>query len=273
MFIPIFIEDGWGEFSLPLDLVQVAMRLTQFFIFEISNACNLAIEHAMYCPYGDPLRYVDQPSATPMSDRQIVEAAVRLYRHHGFRGAIGFHFYNEPTLAWDRMMRVMDAIKQQVAEARFGLLTNGTLLTPDLAEDVRKFWRVEVTNYQNRDYGWLEGLGPIIDIGKPWFDKRLYMPPTPSDSACGRIFNEAILDFFGNCHPCCMDWRGELPLGNLHTDGLDAVIANYQKLRALLHPLSPNAPAKCRECFARCGGAISNIVPEIAADIRREVER
>lgn len=245
------------------------MKWIQYLIFEISSSCNMAPIHSPTCPIWDPGRYANQPHDLPMSTAEIVNAIICMYEIFDFKGIVGFHFYNEPTLEWDRMMRIIGLTKQLVQKARFGLLTNGTLLRADIG--LCKFSQLKVTNYLKRDWSWLRNFVEDVQIIPEEFDRRANPGPDPQDGACGRIFNEMIFDFYGNAHPCCMDWRGELRLGNLHSDSLESIISNFQKLRESIYPMSTNAPEKCRQCFGRFDGAIANIVPGLCSDIAREV--
>jgi radical SAM protein with 4Fe4S-binding SPASM domain len=250
------------------------MKWIHYLIFEISNDCNLASAHTPLCPIKDPERYGNQKCDKALSDGEIVRLASAIYEEYGFRGFVGFHFYNEPTIAWDRMMLVIREIKNTIRPGivpRFGLLSNGVLLIPEKIEGLKQFHQIAITNYQNRDWSWLNGLAPYIDIIKPGLDNRVNPVPQYDNVSCGRIFNEMIIDYYGNVHPCCMDWRGEIPLGNVQDEAISHIIDRYQKLRSSIYPMSPMAPVKCKTCFARAGGNISTIDCSLSETIRQEV--
>lgn len=191
---------------------------------------------------------------------KIINTAIALYERHDFRGLIGFHLYNEPMLEWDRMLDLIAGVKKHVNRARFGLLTNGTLLDKSKTKGIKQFYQVQVSNYENKDWSWLKTLVPSVLILSGKLDARANPPEDLSDVACGRIWNEIIFDYYGNCHPCCMDWRGEIPLGNLHAHDLSDIVTRFQALRSAIYPMSPAAPAKCRKCFGRLNGQISRLV-------------
>jgi len=246
------------------------MRWLQCMNFEISNWCNMAKEHPL-CPIADPLRYDREHEFLPMSEDNICDAIMIMHEQFGFRGMVGFHFYNEPTTMWERMMSIIDRTHVIVPTCRFGLVTNGKLLTRAKADELSKFSQVKITNYLQEDWDWVRVRVEDLEIIQPGFDQRASLPQNQHDGACGRIFHEMAFDFYGNAHPCCMDWRREIFIGNYHNHPLKDIVFSFQQLRALVYPvMSPLAPRRCRFCFSRMNGEIGNIVPEIAAEALKE---
>lgn len=121
------------------------MKHTQFLIFEIGPDCNLACQHRERCPSGDPDRYGRLDTSELLGDDQIINS-VKVAHELGFKGLIGWHYYNEPTLYWDRLTRLTNAIRGKVPAARFILWTNGTSLPNDLSE-LSVFTQMWVSNY------------------------------------------------------------------------------------------------------------------------------
>lgn len=73
------------------------MHLTQYLIFELCRECNLGTAHPE-CPNRHPQRYGSLPADEPLTDNQIVNAAEAMYVTHGFKGRVGWHYYNEPLM-------------------------------------------------------------------------------------------------------------------------------------------------------------------------------
>lgn len=225
------------------------MMYTQFAIFEVTDRCNLARSHS-WCPCA-----TRKPTGTqPMTDGEIVDAAVALYRDYGFGGMVGWHYYCEPLVARERMQRLMEAIREQWPAARFVLWTNGALLSDD-ARELHGFDRVHITEYEPSNAIHYAARKMRAIVSAPAIDDRLDTArvgagPRP----CLRMFTEIIFDYWGTVHACCYDWRGAIPLGTLR-DGLPAVVDAWQSLRAELVAaggMSDSAPAVCRACPHAC---------------------
>ena len=218
---------------------------TQLLIFELGRACNLADLHAK-CPSALPLRFAGLDTAHQLDDEIIVSSAVEAYRQYGFTGMVGWHYYNEPTLQGERMLRMMDQI-QAIAPARFILWSNGTRLEFILRHRER-FAYVHCSPYVN------DPLGLQLD-------NRLACPPRregyqSADGPCCRPFTELIFDCFGNQHPCCADWQGKASLGNLR-EGFTVILERWAKFQDAVCGkwMRNDAPSACRECgspFRNC---------------------
>lgn len=242
------------------------MKYTQFLAFEICRNCNLANQHTR-CPSDKAERWAnDSPGGRPLTDTEIVECIGSAYHHLGFHGNVAWHYYNEPMLAWHRLVALMEAARLQVLQAKFTLWTNGTLLDPyttglDLLDQI---W---ISNYQGRDFTWLRDRVPRVVVFNGELDNRLARLETPNENPCLRPFNELVIDNHGNGRLCCMDWRGEAKLGNVFADGFAAVVENYRELRALVaaRPWSPAVPDVCRYCIGR-QGCIADLVSSVQAE-------
>lgn len=242
------------------------MRYLQFLDFEICRGCNLANEHAQ-CPTTSELRYAGLPHTTPMTDEQIIEIAVAAYTVHGFRGFVGWHYYNEPLVAATRMWALMAAIKQRAPQARFLLWTNGELIPEDAAQFGR-FDQIWITNYRNQDFSRVAAVCPNTHVKPAALDTRRDMARKDSSAPCVRPFVELIFDYYGNAHICCMDWQGRASPGNIHTSPLEQIVGRMQSLRQSVSGAAmwPDAPPVCRTCALRFGYFSPEFEPAIARE-------
>lgn len=192
-----------------------------------------------------------------LSDDMIFNLAVEAYEEHGFRGLVGFHYYNEPMAEAPRMLSIMERIKARLPEqARFILWTNG-LIQPDDSR-VAMFEQVHVSDYYNQ----AEKLrhyfrhNPNVNVFTPVFDDRL---KRPSDQVgyqlCRRPMIECIFDAWGRMRLCCQDWRGEVVLGDLRSHSFKELLEKREKviLEIAGQKMREGAPMRCLRCHARMG--------------------
>ena len=250
------------------------MKYTGYLIFEIGKTCNLGKLHAE-CPNLNPDRFSRIISDQTVPDSLVVELAAEAYQVHGFRGRIGWHYYNEPLMAEARMWRLMDAIDARVP-ARYTLWTNGTRW-PKKPENLARFEGVHVTDYGVPDQpidreAWRQVV-PHVQFQSWRLDDRVTVDPQDSLYPCRRMFTEFIVDYYGNVHLCCYDWRGLGSPGNVHTDSLADLAKRWQAIRESVSGsmMTPDAPEVCRRCAMRCG--ITRFVPEVAEEAARYVRK
>lgn len=215
---------------------------------------------------------------TPLTDNQIVDGAEAMYLKHGFKGRVGWHYYNEPLMVAERMWRLMDRIKGKVPEASFVLWTNGTLLPGDCSE-FRRFDEIHVTDYglpdhPARNLRAIRKAQPATRVHRWQLDDRLHcFGDEVSYSPCRRMFTEFIVDYYGSVHLCCYDWQGRASVGNVHVDSLDELIRRWHGVRNQIgwEVMEPEAPEACLKCKMRSTG-IPRFVPEVAMDAERFVQ-
>ena len=244
------------------------MDKTQLLSIEITTECNLGTMHSK-CPNQSSERYRYVNTMRSLSDELIVILVTRMYREFGFRGVIAWHYYCEPLCASQRMFRLMGLIRQQVPEARFLLWTNGTLLDEDLSV-YDQFAGIVMTYYGHGNLRRMEALAtrhPKACVARWSLDGRLEIEGAETNSPCTRPFAEMIIDYYGNLHACCYDWRGQVAIGNIHSSPMECLVSRWQSLRdKLLGPvMSPDAPMTCRTCRMRLrpkqrGRAITRIL-------------
>lgn len=257
------------------------MRLTQFLIFELGTKCNLGELHKDRCPNRSPERWKDLDASHDLDDDMIVSTATRMYQQFGFRGMVGWHYYNEPLLQQERMFGLMRRIRKQVPTARFLLWSNGTLLPADPAFFMQ-FERIIFTDYGNIDPDTLaavQGVNPRTLVCRWALDRRMDITGPEHPGPCGRMFVEFVVDGHGNVHLCCYDWKGKGSPGNVYTHKLQVLVTRWQNIRDAIsgNTMKAMAPMVCRTCRVR-NPAVPAILhptvflPTIAAEAQKHVE-
>ncbi len=254
------------------------MKYTQYLIMELGTRCNLGDVHTR-CPNRHPERYSRLPKEGPVSMERKVEIAEHMYREEGFRGHIGFHYYNEPLVDMGLMFDTMDAISSRVPEATYTLWTNGTLLPEDCSQ-FRRFSEIHITDYQLPEHP-IQNLRrltdavdicPIVHRGR--LDDRLHaIGNTDSRGPCNRMFTEFIIDYHGNVHLCCYEWKGSAAQGNVMTKPLALLVDHWQSRRWQVSG-SEMREASWRVCL-RCkmrSTHIPQFIPEIAEKAREQCQ-
>ena len=244
------------------------MNLTQFLIFEICAECHRGHEHA-WCPNRHPERFACSAGRRPVTDDQIMAIVAEAYGRHGFRGLVGWHYYNEPLAAWWRLKPLLARLKAEVPGFGSVLWTNGDQLPTDL-RDLDAFASIHVTDYAGRCAAPGARVQSRARVWKPTPDGRLNPPQREGRAPCRRPFVEMIVDFYGNVHPCCYDWRGCVELGNVHDAPFAEIVARWQMFREAVsgETMTAAAPEACRRCSMR-NVSIPDFVPEVAAAARR----
>jgi hypothetical protein len=227
------------------------LKYIQAIDFEISLGCPLVGLHMNICPVSDQNRWNGLPRANPLSDDLILLCCVTAYHELGFRGWVLWHYFNEPLLALNRIERLIPRLKQLVPEARTALFTNGERLPQDLNR-LLVFDKISLKNYTGRDVSRLVALHPNIAVDpKPELDARMQdVPRLNADRRCRRMWDELIIDFYGNGHICTGDWRGAVPIGNVWSESFADIVTNYMSIRARIsqEPMAEDAPGFCRHC-------------------------
>lgn len=181
---------------------------------EIGPRCTLT-QHHEKCPAR--LRVVDRPMLSTERIAQTIRSAILL----GFRGFVGFHFYNEPTLYEERMAEVMDA----VPEARYMLWSNGHSTGLH-----HRFSWVNVTSYPDAEFD--DRLGNYE--GNGW------------NQACWRPYIECAIDYSGRVALCCQDWRMEASIADVsQSEPATALYDWYRQAQRVSMGVIPNV---CRTC-------------------------
>jgi hypothetical protein len=235
---------------------------TQFLILEAGPRCNM--RHAA-CPAnvrgaGERLLDVDE----------MVRLAIEAYQLHGFRGLVGFHYYNEPMLEFAKIYAVATRVREQVGTAQFVLWTNGTIQPDD--DRMKIFQQVYCTDYvgdEARLAAYYRQYSPLVTINRPNFDSRLSPKGAIFDHhPCGRPLIECIIDAWGRMRFCCQDWRGQIVLGDVRTSSLRELLgARHRLIKEVCGgTMTDTAPTRCIRCDGRTG--IATFQRQIADEAR-----
>lgn len=227
-----------------------SLRDVQLLNIEIGEGCNLADRHGL-CPAHVGDRWRGARDGAPLTDAEIVALAVEAYERLGFRGLVGWHYYCEPLLYRERVVRLCRAIRERVAAARFALWTNGTLVGDD-ASDLAVFDRAWCSCYGGAAVpAALKRAVPDTVALPGVLDSRL---SARADSAapCWRPFAEFAIDARGYAHLCCVAYHGDETLGNVHSEPLADIAERFNGIRRRLAIAADDrAPAVCRSCGSR----------------------
>lgn len=224
------------------------MDKVQLLSIELGAECNLAAAHPK-CPSASR-----RLSGRPLTDEKILSLAVEAYAAHGFRGLVGWHYYNEPTLQLDRMLGLMQRIRAAVPESRFILWSNGT--QPCADPRMALFDKAQISNYLGDEALLRARFAAVRDLTvfTPRFDDRLAAPVgAEAGRPCLRPFVEIPVDNSGAVHLCCQDWEGEIALGNVWSDDWTEILRRREAVigRISRGAMTPDAPERCRRCSGR----------------------
>lgn len=229
--------------------------------FEITNVCPMAKLH-FKCPTNAADRFDSSPIKEPITDDDIVNFS-KYAISKGFKGLINWHYYNEPLTAKDRILDIID--RMEGTGAKFGLWTNGILLERDVEKCAyfNKFSEIVITDYypaKNKEfYSALMAKYPQVRLNKADLDDRIFeiveTSFDPRYTKCGRPGFELIIDYYGNGHVCCGDWRNEIKFGNIKIDSYDSVESQWKSLKQQLSNWDENSyhelPNICKVCLTR----------------------
>jgi hypothetical protein len=186
---------------------------------EIGPHCNLAHMHYK-CPAHN--RVIDREILSVDRIVTVIQAALFL----GFKGFVGFHFYNEPSLYSDRMDEVMSL----VPEARYMLWTNSDYTDP-------RFSWYERSNYGDPKYKFDDRI-LNYETQIPFYDKVF----------CWRPTLECAIDYSGRVAMCCQDWKLTASTGDISKEEPLEVLTRWCALAVSVR--SGNAPGICKTCTA-----------------------
>lgn len=225
----------------------------QILCMEIGYGCNLSDVHTKCPAHLGTQRYGRQDK---ILDDHTILAVVDEFFRRGFRGFVAWHYFCEPLLYLERMSGLMARIRHKHPKARFMLWTNGTLI-PSNPQDLPEFDECWVTNYGPANppvnLHVARARCKRVNVFTAKLDARLQPLGQDSDATCQRPYTEFIVDTFGNCHLCCIDWRNLAYPGNVITDGVSSCIANWKTManKIVADPMDDEAPKACRCCPMR----------------------
>ena len=217
--------------------------------FQIGNSCNYSNLHNK-CPINHiPIQENCQHLSTDKIVKTI-EAAQKL----GFSGHVNFHFYNEPLLNLDNIVEIINRKK----ECKYMVWTNGSTLSREVENNqfLNLFDYVAITCYQTEDipfYNDIKNHYKNIYLFESEFDDRLngYTRNYQNNLSCKRVQYEMPIDYYGNIHLCCFDWKNSYPIGNIFELSLEEIVNSekYQSLYSNNRLLDlTNSPDICKNC-------------------------
>lgn len=228
------------------------MNCLQLLSFEIGRVCNLAAPHP-WCPANEHSRH----SVTGcnglvqgLADCDILDFA-KSCKARGFAGLVAWHYYNEPMMHLDRIL----ALGCQLREIglSMGLWTNGTLIREDDLEWIEHFELVWITDHspERREIyrRMIERFPGRVFLRPGGHDDRklIYENRAQRCLPCWRpAVLEMIVDFVGDLHLCCADWRGECSIGNIRRDNHGEILDRWERSAAAAAAGELTICAKCQ---------------------------
>jgi hypothetical protein len=252
---------------------------------EISNACNLACDHTR-CPlnvelmaHGGSMKAYYK-AQTILPDELIASNIIGPLAEHDYRGVITFHRYNEPTIDFERLCKLVGHARRQLPRSDIVVYTNGLLLNEarireliglgatifvvtayspelwdkyhalfdavlgELPEESRRRMRVKIVRgVEGNEF--LDDRMDIYDLAS----QGKYRSPS---GLCTAPFREVEVACTGDVVICCYDWKNTIAFGNTKQKRLDEVLRDRERAMVayqLLHGLRANQ--LCKACGKR----------------------
>jgi len=248
-----------------LNRLKFELSGLKYLAFEINDNCPLTAVHKE-CPRNCD-RFPSPVYVPPIGPVEIAEAA-NFAIDHGFDGWINVHYYNEPLAT----PAILQTVLMTVPRGKFSLWTNGLYLKDVSDAFLKQFVHVMVTIYPETPVDQLERLmGPDhtnVTFQRANLDGRAREDITPRFNphitSCNRLDWEFIVDYYGEGHICCGDWRAEIEIGNIQVDRLEIFFDKWiyakRKLRRVLSKITQSSfekgsdteiPDVCKLCLTR----------------------
>jgi hypothetical protein len=206
------------------------MDKLQLLIFEIINKCNYAGIHPK-CPVNREDRYKVREV---LPDDTIVGFA-EFAKSNGFNGYVAWHYYCEPTLNLPRIYNLTPKIRN--LGLRTLLWTNGS--NPF---DSSYFDKIIVTEHTPVKLDASKIVISDLDDRIQIYD----MDMIDSLRSCYRPLSiEMIIDYYGDLHLCCGDWKNKCDIGNIQDGNWDKLLHMWDVHTALAVDGSLEI---CRQC-------------------------
>lgn len=236
------------------------LQTHQYLSFEINNECPLEFYHPQ-CPRNIKDRYARSTSSEPITVDDIIGFYSHCVEYHGFRGMMNFHNYNEPLATKDRIIEIM----RLLPKGRFSLWTNGVLLEDeeDCIRIIEGCESVMITIYPETNMAFAKELSaryPHVKTQEAKMDNRAIENIKPiyrvGMGRCNRVNYDPVIDYYGNMHMCCADWRGEMVIGNIKIDPWRDILSRWNEIREKLSQWITQKnydelPYICKLCFER----------------------
>lgn len=221
---------------------------------EVNDKCQLTKEH-LECPRNAD-RFNHLLDKKPCSDEVFIQWLNYCINRMNFKGSILLHYYNEPLLSLDRILRIMKEV-----DGNFELWTNGiAFINGNVSLDViTMFNKVMITVYEGYEeiINMTKGKYNNLELRTGSLDNRIIENIDVSNInwssvSCKKITKELIVDYYGNVHMCCSDWRNEVKIGNIKGDGFSFLIEKWVEWKNKLSvPWDSSVPNVCKICSQR----------------------
>jgi len=148
----------------------------------------------------------------------------------GFKGKIGWHYYNEPMITIDRGLNLMNQISSKYPDTKYVLWTNGYKIDKSSREWLSLFHQISISLYNEEDRMRLTSAIkniPGASCVAAQHDSRLqvYDVKQKNPGGCRRPMDiEMSINHYGNMRMCCSDFRGHISMGNIMEEDHDLLI-------------------------------------------------
>lgn len=246
------------------------MNSLTYLSFEITDKCNLSHIHTK-CPASNKNRYDTFKNNEKITGDDIVKFVKYSSDKRNFNNYVAFHYYNEPLLELTRILHLIVEIRKIKNDAKFSLWTNGLLISKDIGEKtdfLKQFNEIYITCYDEKDHSFFSKLVSYyadthIRILTHNLDSRMSDIPFEveysddrANHRCWKIHQEFVVDLYGNCHICCVDYNGTITIGNIKINDFDTIYNNWliqkDKIAKMFQSKEHfnNSYDVCKKCYA-----------------------
>lgn len=223
---------------------------------EISRWCNRA---CVYCPnhlFETPREFMPQ---------DVFDLALQRMAEIGWRGFVDYIFYNEP-LADPRLVSLVQQTKRVLPRALPRILSNGDLLTRDLAARLIEAGVTHfiITRHLPERAGWRESIRSLVRewpryftvLDSPgqvrWTNRGGLVTPEGFEpfTTCDAPENSLVISLNGDVVLCCNDYHREHVVGNIREKTLLDIWQTpwFAQLRKDVRQGVAKLPI-CKSCF------------------------
>jgi len=213
--------------------INSSLKKLTYLCFEITNKCNFDKLHPK-CPINDVSRYQNCSIKQSLTNFDIIEFS-KYCLNNSFCGHIGFHYYNEPLLEINNIIKIISAIRNNSKNAKFILWTNGSLLKDK--PYIKLFNKIIVTDYMRSNFirSLAHKYNNIHILKKAKLDNRRNMKNKPNIPLinCKRVNYEMIIDYYGNIRVCCNDYKNELKSSNILSNNYQNALLKWIQIKTI----------------------------------------
>jgi len=200
-------------------------------------------------PKCDTAIFTNMSLMTPELSRELIETGYLDKLHISFYGP-NQHVYEllQPQLGYSevrcniqRFMKIRDSLKKKKPYVTMHYITMPMLIP--YHEGFFKEWRQIVDKVGYVAYDTFHGCMPYVDQRSYWGE------PEPSMIPCQRLWTQFNILSNGDVVPCCLDYDGELVLGNVNESSVGGIWTGklFKELRQ--KHMQYQFPSMCRDCM------------------------